>query len=74
MNRNNCQEKRFKSLYMPIHLKVGFVSSLANCDFTMDNLMLQLENAFRKITAKTCQKIIKKYALLKTISGRMMQN
>ena len=31
-----------------------------NCDFTMDNLLLQLENAFNKVTATTCQKIIKK--------------
>ena len=31
-----------------------------NCDFTMDDLLLQLENAFDKVTATTCQKIIKK--------------
>lgn len=31
-----------------------------NCDFTMDNLMFQLENAFEKVTAKTCQKVITK--------------
>lgn len=31
-----------------------------HCDFTMDNLKLQLDNAFEKVTAKTCQKIIKK--------------
>jgi len=31
-----------------------------HCDFTMDNLMLQLEKAFDKVTAQTCQKIIKK--------------
>ena len=31
-----------------------------NCDFTMDNLYLQLENAFEKVTPQTCQKIIKK--------------
>jgi transposase len=31
-----------------------------HCDFTMMNLMLQLENAFEKVTAETCQKIIKK--------------
>ena len=29
-------------------------------DFTMDNLQLQLERAFEKITAETCQSIIKK--------------
>jgi hypothetical protein len=29
-------------------------------DFTIDNLIIQLENAFKKVTAKTCQKIIKK--------------
>ena len=31
-----------------------------NCDFTMDNLILQLESAFDKITAKTCAGLIKK--------------
>jgi transposase len=31
-----------------------------NCDFTMDNLILQLENAFDKVTAKTCTGIIRK--------------
>ncbi len=31
-----------------------------HCDFTMDNLKLQLERAFEKITAETCQSIIKK--------------
>jgi transposase len=31
-----------------------------NCNFTMDNLKLQLEKAFDVITAETCQKIIKK--------------
>jgi len=31
-----------------------------NCNFTMDNLILQLENAFNKVTAKTCAGLIKK--------------
>ena len=31
-----------------------------HCDFTLDNLMLQLEQAFAKVTANTCQHIIKK--------------
>lgn len=31
-----------------------------NCDFSMDGLKLQLEKAFEKITARTCQKIIRK--------------
>lgn len=31
-----------------------------HCDFTMDNLKLQLEQAVEKITAETCQSIIKK--------------
>jgi len=31
-----------------------------HCDFTLDNLKLQLEHAFEKITATTCQGIIKK--------------
>ncbi len=29
-----------------------------HCDFTMDNLLIQLENAFSKVTVQTCQKII----------------
>ncbi|NWH06931.1 transposase, partial [Desulfobacter latus] len=46
----------------PIEICWGILKNeiARNCDFTMDNLMLQLENAFRKITAKTCRKIIKK--------------
>lgn len=31
-----------------------------NCDFTMKNLEIQLEEAFNKITAQTCRKIIKR--------------
>lgn len=31
-----------------------------NCDFTMKNLTLQLENGFSKVTAETCTKIITK--------------
>jgi len=31
-----------------------------NCDFTMDNLKFQLENAVEKVTAKTGQKVIEK--------------
>jgi transposase len=31
-----------------------------HCDFTLDNLKRQLEHAFDKITAETCQRIIKK--------------
>lgn len=31
-----------------------------NCDFTMNNLILQLEEAFAKVTAKTCSGLIKK--------------
>lgn len=31
-----------------------------HCDFTMDNLKLQLESAFDKVTARTCRKIIDK--------------
>jgi len=31
-----------------------------NCDFTMKNLILQLENGFSKVTAETCTKIITK--------------
>lgn len=30
-----------------------------NCDFTMRNLEIQLENAFAKVTEQTCSKIIK---------------
>lgn len=31
-----------------------------HCDFTMENLILQLEGAFAKVTAKTCTGLIKK--------------
>jgi transposase len=31
-----------------------------NCDFTMDNLILQLERAFDKVTSKTCAGLIRK--------------
>ena len=31
-----------------------------HCDFTLENLKRQLEDAFEKITAETCQRIIKK--------------
>jgi hypothetical protein len=31
-----------------------------NCDFTMANLMVQLEDAFSSVTAKTCSGLIKK--------------
>jgi transposase len=31
-----------------------------NCDFTMDNLIEQLDSGFEKVTAKTCAKIIAK--------------
>ncbi len=46
----------------PIEICWGILKNeiARNCDFTIDNLMLQLENASKKITAKTCQKIIKK--------------
>jgi transposase len=35
-----------------------------HCDFTMTHLMLQLEKAFDKVTAETCQKIIKKIRII----------
>ena len=31
-----------------------------NCDFTMNNLIEQLDEGFNKVTEKTCQGIIKK--------------
>jgi len=31
-----------------------------NCDFTMNNLITQLDSGFRKVTAETCSKIIAK--------------
>lgn len=31
-----------------------------NCDFTMSNLMAQIESAFKKVTAKTCTGLMKK--------------
>jgi hypothetical protein len=46
----------------PIEICWGILKNeiARNCDFTMDNLKIQLENAFDKVTADTCQKIIKK--------------
>ena len=46
----------------PIEICWGILKNevARHCDFTMENLMLQLENAFDKVTAETCQKIIKK--------------
>ena len=46
----------------PIEICWGILKNeiARNCDFTMDNLKIQLENAFDKVTAETCQKIIKK--------------
>ncbi len=46
----------------PIETCWGIVKNeiARNCDFTMDNLILQLESAFDKVTAKTCAGLIKK--------------
>lgn len=46
----------------PIEICWGILKNevARNCDFTIDHLKLQLENAFEKVTANTCQKIIKK--------------
>jgi transposase len=46
----------------PIELCWGVVKNKVarNCDFTMNNLMLQLEAAFTKVTSKICQKMIEK--------------
>ena len=35
-----------------------------NCNFTMENLELQLENAFKKVTPETCSKIIKQVRII----------
>jgi transposase len=46
----------------PIETCWGIVKNeiARNCDFTMNNLILQLENAFDKVTAKTCAGLIRK--------------
>lgn len=46
----------------PIEMCWGVIKNevARNCDFTMDNLKFQLENAFEKVTAKTGQKVIEK--------------
>jgi len=46
----------------PIEICWGLLKNevARHCDFTLDNLKLQLETAFEKITATTCQRIIKK--------------
>lgn len=46
----------------PIEICWGIVKNhvARNCDFTMKNLIKQLDKGFEKVTAKTCSKIIKK--------------
>ena len=46
----------------PIETCWGIVKNeiARNCDFTMDNLILQLERAFDKVTSKTCAGLIRK--------------
>ena len=46
----------------PIEICWGVVKNevARHCDFTMENRLSQLDNAFKKVTAKTCQGIIKK--------------
>ena len=46
----------------PIEICWGVVKNhiARNCDFTMANLMVQLEDAFSSVTAKTCSGIIRK--------------
>ena len=50
----------------PIEICWGILKNeiARNCDFTMDNLKIQLEQSFEKITAKTCQKIIQKIRII----------
>ena len=43
-----------------------------NCDFTMNNLILQLESAFDKVTAKTCAGLIRKIRDVEDAFWRMM--
>lgn len=46
----------------PIEICWGIMKNqiARNCDFTMANLMVQLEDAFSRVTAKTCSELIKK--------------
>ena len=46
----------------PIEICWGILKNevARNCDFTMANLLNQLERAFTKVTAGTCTEIIKK--------------
>jgi len=46
----------------PIETCWGIVKNeiARNCDFTMANLIFQVENAFKKVTAKTCVGLIEK--------------
>ena len=46
----------------PIEICWGIMKNqiARNCDFTMANLMVQLEDAFSSVTAKTCSGLIKK--------------
>jgi transposase len=46
----------------PIETCWGIVKNeiARTCNFTMDNLIFQLENAFKKVTSKTCTGLIRK--------------
>ena len=46
----------------PIEICWGVVKNhiARNCDFTMSNLLTQLDDGFRKVTSETCSKIIEK--------------
>lgn len=46
----------------PIEICWGIVKNevARHCDFTIDNLMKQLESAFEQVTSEVCQKVIKK--------------
>ena len=46
----------------PIEICWGIVKNeiARNCDFTMANLILQLESAFDKVTSETCAGLIRK--------------
>jgi transposase len=46
----------------PIEMCWGILKNevARHCDFTLENLKRQLEDTFEKITAETCQRIIKK--------------
>ena len=62
VNKNHSNDFIWYSELQPIEICWGVVKNhiARNCDFTMKNLIKQLDTGFEKVTAETCSKIIAK--------------